>query len=77
MRVDIGHILGPRSHMSFAFLVRLLLSVAMEVGDRWCGPFGLLFDILAIFGHVWNTISPKGKERTQKGVDFLVASDQG
>ena len=39
-RVDMGHVLGPKSHVSLASLVRLLFALAMEIWDCECGQFG-------------------------------------
>ena len=60
-RVDIGHMLGPESHVSIASLVRLLLAMTMEIWDTDFGPFRPIFAVFAILGQVGNTISPWGK----------------
>ena len=65
-RVDTGHILGPKSNMSIAILIGLLLTMTMDVWDRERGPFRPIFAVFAISGQVENTISPWGKEPTQK-----------
>ena len=39
-RVDMGHILGPESHVCIAILVRFLVAMTMGIWDRECGPFG-------------------------------------
>ena len=71
-----GHILGPKCHVSIATLVRFLLAMAMEIGAREGGPFPLKF---AFFGHSrprGNTISPWGKKPSQGEGAILVADDQ-
>ena len=72
-----GHILGPKSHVSTTTLVRLLLAMTMEIWDRECGPFRPIFAVFAILGQVGNTISPWGKGPSQEGVAILVAYGQG
>ena len=72
-----GHIFGPKSHVSIATLVRLLLAIAMEMWDRECGPFRPNFAVFAILGQVGNTISPWGKGPSQREVAIPVAYDQG
>ena len=76
-RVDMGHILGPKSHVSIATLVGLLLATTMEMWDRDCGPFWPIFAVFAILRQVGTTISPWSKGPSQEGVAILVASDQG
>ena len=64
-----GHILGPKSDVSIARLVELLLPMAMEIWDGEEGPFGPLSAVFAILGHVRNTILPLGKIPIQKRKD--------
>ena len=61
-----GHILGPKSHVSLATLIRSLLAMTMEIWDRESGPFRPIFAVFAILGQVGNTISPWGKVRRQE-----------
>ena len=72
-----GRILGPKSHVSIAILVRLLLARTIEIWDRECGPFRPNFTVFAISGQVENTTSPWGKGPSQEGVAILVAYHQG
>ena len=73
-----GHILGPRSHVSIANLDGLLLARSMEIWDRECGLLSPIFVVFTIFGQVGNTISPWGKGPGQhRLVVILVACDQG
>ena len=65
-RVDMGHMLGPKSHVSIASLSGLLHAVTMEIWDRECGLFRPIFALFAILGHVGNTISPWGKGPSHK-----------
>ena len=51
MRIGKWHILGPRSHVSKASLVGMILAVAMDIWNHECGPFGqisLFFPLYAI-----------------------------
>ena len=66
-----GHMLGPKSHVSIATLVSLLLGMTREIWDCGCGPFRGIFAGFAILGHVKNTISPWGKGPSQKRAAFL------
>ena len=61
-----GHKLGPKRHVSIATLVRLLLAMSMVIWDRESGPFRPFFTVFAISGQVENTISPWGKQPSQK-----------
>ena len=70
-----GHILGPKYHVSIASLVRLLLAMTMEIWNPECGPFRPTLAVFAILGQVGNTISPCGKGPSQKSAVFLVAYD--
>ena len=72
-----GHILGPKSHVSIATLVRLLLAMSMDIWDRACGLFRPIFVVYAVLGQVGKTISPWGKGPSQEGVAILVAYDHG
>ena len=72
-----GHILGPKSHVSLSSLSRLFLAMTKEILDRECGPIGPIFAISAILGEFGNTISPWGKETSQREVMCLVADDPG
>ena len=72
-----GHISGPKSHVSKAILVRFLLGIAMEIWDRESGPCRPIFAVFAILGQAGNTISPWGKKPSREGVALLVAYDQG
>ena len=68
-----GHLLGPKSHVSLATLVRLLLTLTIEVWDRLCGPFSPIFTVFAIFCQVGKSISPRGKGPSQEGNLILVS----
>ena len=72
-----GHISGPKSPVSPARLVGLLLIMTMETWDRACGPVRPIFAVFAILGQVGNTISRWGKEPCQGEAIILVAYDQG
>ena len=72
-----ANILGPKSHVSLATLVALLLAMTMEIWDHLCGPFRRIFAVFAILGQVGNAISPWGKGSSQKPVTAVVAYDQG
>ena len=72
-----GHILGPRSHLSIATLVRLLLGMTMEIWDRECGPFRPMFAVFVILSPVAKTVSPWGKGPGRVGVRMPVADVQG
>ena len=65
-RVDMGHVLGPKSHVSIAALVGLLLAMTMEIWDFECGLFRPIFVVFAILAQVGNTISPWGKGPSHK-----------
>ena len=69
--------MGPGSDVSIASLVRLLLSMSMEIWDCERGPFREMFAVFAILGPVGNTISPWGKGPSRNEVAFLLAYDQG
>ena len=56
-----GHMWGNKSHVPIAPLARLLLAMAMEIGNHECGPFQPNFAVFAILGHAGNTRSPWGK----------------
>ena len=77
MRDGKWHILGPKSHVSIAFLVERILAVAMEIWNHECGPFGPNFAVFAIVCLIGITISPCGTESGQKGMAIIVAYDQG
>ena len=77
MRVGKRHILGPKSHMSTAFLIERILAVAMEIWNHECGPFWPNFAVFAIVCHIGITISPWGTESSQERVPNIVAYDQG
>ena len=72
-----GHILGPKSHVSIASLVGLLLPMTMKIWDRECGPLRPFFAVFAILGQDGDTIPPWGKGPCQKRVEIIVAYDQG
>ena len=72
-----GHILGPKSYVFLAILVRLLDAIAMEIWNRECVPFRPNLAVFAILGVVGITISSWGKGRSQEGRAILVADDQG
>ena len=76
-RVDMQHVLGPKSHVSLATLVRFLLAMTMETWDCVCVPFRPIFAVFAILAHFANTISPWVKGTSQEGVAAFVAYDQG
>ena len=46
------HILGPRSHVSLASLVEMILAAAMEKKNHEWGPFWPNFAIFAIVCHI-------------------------
>ena len=71
-----GLILGPRSHVSIATLVRLLLAMTMEIWDPECGPCRPIFAVFAILGQVGSTICPWGKEPSLEPWIVLVPYDQ-
>ena len=60
-RVRMRHVFGPKSHVSQAPLVGLLLAIAMEIWDRACVPFRPISAVFATLGQVANTISLWGK----------------
>ena len=74
---DMGHMLGPMSHVSIAILVRLLLAMTINIWDTACGPFRPIFAVFAILSQVGNTISPWGKGPSKKNVVILAVNDQG
>ena len=59
-----GQILGSYSHVSIASMVRVLLTVVMEIWDPDCGPLWPNFAVCAVLGQLRNTISPRVKGRT-------------
>ena len=73
MRVGKWHILGPKSHVSLALLVRGILAVAMEIWNHECGPFWPNFAVFAIVCHIGTTISPWGKGPSQTESVIVVA----
>ena len=77
MRVGKWHILGPKSHVSLALLVGRILTVAMEIWNHECGPFGPNFAVFAIVCHIGITISPWGTGSSQGERAIIVAYDQG
>ena len=77
MRVGKWHILGPKSHVSVASLVRRILAVAMEIWNHECGPFWPNFAVFAIVCHIGTTISPWGKGPSQREIASIVAYDEG
>ena len=77
MRVGKWHISGPKSHVSIAFLVRMILAVAMEIWNHECMPFGPNFAVFAIKCHIGTTISPWGTESSHQESAIIVACDQG
>ena len=77
MRVGKWHILGPKSHMSIAFLVERILAVTMEIWNHECGPFWPNFAVFAIVCHIGITISPWSTESSQGETAIIVAYDQG
>ena len=77
MRVGKWHILGPKSHVFIAFLVGIILTVAMEIGNHECGPFWPNFAVFAIVCHIGITISPWGTGSSHKEGAIIVAYDQG
>ena len=70
-RVDMGHIVAPKSHVSMRILLRFLLAMNTEIWDRECGPFRPIFAVFAILCHVGNTISPWGRDLPRKEWRFL------
>ena len=77
MRVGKWHILGPKSHVSIAYLVEKILAVAMAIWHHACGPFWPCFAVFAILCHIGITISPWGTRSSQEGGANIVAYDQG
>ena len=77
MRVGKWHILGPKSRVFIAFLVRRILIVAMEIWNHECGPFWPNFAVFATVCHIGITISPWGTGSSQEGRANIVAYDQG
>ena len=65
LAAHMGHTSSPKSHVSIAILIRLLLAMAMEVCDRGCGPFRPNVTVFGILGQVVNTTSPWGKGPSQ------------
>ena len=77
MRVGKRHILGPKSHMSIAFLVERILAVAMEIWNHECGQFWPNCAAFAIVCHIGIPISPWGTGSSQEGRTKIVAYDEG
>ena len=77
MMVGKWHILGPKSHVSIAFLVERILAVALEIWNHECGPFWPNFAVFAIVCHIGITISPWGTGSSQEESANIVAYDQG
>ena len=77
MRVGKWHIFGPKSDVSIASLVEMILAVAMEIWNHECGPFWPYFAVFAIVCHIGITISPWGTKSSQEGRAIIVAYDQG
>ena len=77
MRDGKWHILGPKSHVSIAFLVERILAVAMAIWNHECGPLWPNFAVFAIVCHIGITISPWGTRSSQNGRAHIVAYDQG
>ena len=76
MRVGKRHILGPKSYMSIASLVEIILAVAMEIWNHGCRPFWPYFAVFAIVCHIGITISPWGTGSSQEGSANIVVYDQ-
>ena len=76
MRDGKWHILGPKSHVSIAFLVERILAVAMEFWNHECGQFWPNFAVFAIVCHIGITISPWGTGSNQEESAIIVAYDQ-
>ena len=66
MRAGKWHILGPKSHVFLASLVGRILAVAMEIWNHECGPFWPNVAVFALVCRIGTTISPWGKEPSQK-----------
>ena len=77
MRVGKRHILGPKSDVSLACLVEMILAVAMEIWNHECGPFWPNFAVFAIVCHIGSTISPWGTGSSWEEGAIIVAYDQG
>ena len=77
MRVGKWHRLGPKSHVSIASLVGMILAVAMGVWNHDCGPFLPNFAVFAIVCHIGTTMSPWGTESSWEGEATIVPYDQG
>ena len=77
MRVGKRHIWGPKSDVSMASLVEMILAVAMEIWNHEWGPFWPNFAVFAIVCHIGTTISPWGTGSSQEGRAKNVAYDQG
>ena len=76
MKVGKWHILGPKSHVSIASLVKRILPVAMEIWNHGCGPFWPYFAVFAIVCHIGITISPLGTGSSQEGEAKIDAYDK-
>ena len=48
-----GHILGPKSHVSIATLVEFLLAITMKICDLECGLFQRMFAVFPILGKTY------------------------
>ena len=77
MRVGKRHILGPKSHVSIASWVEVILTVVMEIWNHECGPFWPNFAVFAIVCHIGTTISPWGTGSSQERRGIIVAYDEG
>ena len=77
MRVGNWHILGPKSHVSLAYLVGKFLAVAMEIWNHECGPFRPNFAVFAILCHIRTTISPWDKGPSREESAIIVPYDRG
>ena len=66
MMVGKRHISGPKSHVSIALLVGIILAVAIEIWNHDCGAFWPNFPVFAIVYHIGTTISPWGTRSSQK-----------
>ena len=71
-----GHIWGPKPHVSLSTLVGLLSALAMDIWVCECRLLRPNFAVVAALGHAGNTVSPWGKERSPSEMVIPVADDR-
>ena len=76
-RVNVGHTLGPKSLVSMATLIRLLLTMAMDIWDRECGPFGPSFAVFATLANLGTPYLHGARDLARMKRAILVAYAQG